>query len=70
MYGKIAFTWSLDMIWPHAGMKMTPLVPGAGMEPSVIVVLKSAWVTLSVGLRSVGTTPSAVLGFGAPFAPT
>ena len=65
MYGRIVFSWSVDMIWPQAGMKITPLVPGSGMEPSMSTVRNSLSGTLSSGLRRPGTSLSAVLGFGA-----
>ena len=65
MYGRIVFIWSTDRIWPHAGMKMTPLVPGSGIEPSISTERSSLMGTSSSGLRSAGTSLSAVLGFGA-----
>ena len=65
MYGRIVFIWSTERISPHAGMKMTPLVPGSGIEPSISTVRNSLSGTSSSGLRSAGTSLSAVLGFGA-----
>ena len=65
MYGRIVFTWSVDRIWPQAGMKMTPFVPGSGIEPSISTERSSLTGTSSSGLRRAGTVLSAVFGFGA-----
>ena len=46
-------------------MKMTPFVPGSGIDPSMITERSSLSGTLSSGLRRPGTALSAVFGLGA-----
>src|SRR5450759_1214306 len=70
VYGRIVFSWSIERIWPQAGMKITPLAPGSGMEPSIKTERSSLSGTSSSGLRSPGTDLSAVSGLGAPSCPT
>src|SRR5450759_3320422 len=70
VYGRIVFSWSIERIWPQAGMKITPLAPGSGMEPSIKTERSSLSGTSSSGLRSPGTDLSAVSRLGAPSCPT